>query len=490
MFPSLAPNFSFDQDNQDLDDSLLQNAPLPALTGTVDQDIGGFGQGEFFNQASGGAIQEEDLEDFGQGLFDLGGGQGANKENQPPPSADPRPRRREPSRNPRDEDDADCRPPSQKDTFSRARHLKIAQRRERQTPSPKQQGLHEPAPAFVSPSESVMPTTTRRKAQVGNTNDENTTTPTVGNEESSQPSPEFSPPGLEKASSEETDVTTPSEDTNTSPMNDDDDKEPQAQGASDSSKGSSGPSKGASAQTFYVGTKRHALPEKLPEALVAYTSTMNEERDSIIKRMKKCNAQERMRYITLLTEEAIGMRVEVAFLNLELNKVSDGQDKDEIMHLTEANAKKDKKIAALEKQVLELEALARATKGIINKELAEEVTNWAKEDGWRSQKFLTSSAEVRKFAKECTKKLPVVKDFHGDEDQEAVFFLTYGKALSKGISGRRTYLTQELKKLFFELKKSGIKPYTHEELLRCAKRNISFDVSPHMFCAMGQTFCG
>ena len=448
------------------------------MTGNVDQDIGGFGQGEYFQQTSGSAIQEQDLEDFGQGLFDLGSGQGTNKENQPPPSAAPGPRRRDP----RDEDEADCRPLSQKDTFLRVQRLKILQRRERQTPSPKQQGFHQPAPAFVSPFESNMPVT-RKKALEGNENDNESTNPTSEDDDTSQPS-------LQDTSSEET----PSETTLQESTNND--EEPSSERPNGPSERPSGQSERPSGQLQRTSgpsqlpqAKRLKLPDELPDSLRAYETKMAEGRADMLKKMKKCNAQERLKYIGTLSKENVVMRVEVAFLNLEIEKVSNDGDKDRIMALTEENGKKDKKIGALEKQVRELEALQRATKGVINKEVSEEVTNWAKEDGWRSQKFLTSDAEVRKFAKECTKKLTAVNEYHGDEDKEAVFYLTYGKALSKGISSKRNYLTQELKKLFFDLMKAGKTPYTHEDLLRCAKRNIDFEVRLHMFCAIGHTFC-
>ena len=425
---------------------------------------GGFGQQDIFRP-----INQAEILDFGGGFFENWDNQDSHKENRPPRPPHQRGNRGGPSRKPRDEDEAECRPPSQSRTFDRLAGFKQQQRRERQIASPRLQGFQ--GTVQDSPADTTnMTTTTRRSktkkktstvdnpdAQVPDSNDEgqdpnaqveNTNDP---GDNSSAGTPTSNAPG---ASDSESGGSTLDEDS----------------GEVDKATDASG-KKSAAKSTAAGGSGKKTFAN-----LKEYMAELKQCGEETLEKMKKANSTVRLQYIKSSITDNIKANIAIYKKNVEIEQLSSQGGDETYQKLKVDNEKKDKKIATLEQQVAELEALARATKGQVNQAIQEEVINWAKEEGWRTVKFLISDKDTREFAKYCTNSLANVKEFHGDPDKEAVFFLTYDKALKKGIASRRNYLTQELKKVFFDLKKDGKKPYAKSDLMKCAKRVIDFEV--------------
>ena len=204
-------------------------------------------------------------------------------------------------------------------------------------------------------------------------------------------------------------------------------------------------------------------------------------------KLKKSNTQSRYNTAMNALKKLQSLEIEVARLKHQYEGQHDvGQLRIQVDIGKALVAQKDKLIRQQEDRIADLEALSRATKGRLNKELGEEVTNYVKEEVWRVVKFVSDDDEARKVAKIVTKNLKSAKAFHGDMDKEATFYLTYKPCILKGINGRRNYLTQELKKIAWVILDEGKDLYDYPILLKCARRDIDPNVSTHLFCRHAQ----
>ncbi|CAB9513218.1 hypothetical protein SEMRO_578_G169890.1 [Seminavis robusta] len=130
---------------QDQDDHLLNKHPLPSLTRLPDSHLGGFGQGQF------AAITDNDPFELIE--FE------ADKENLPPkaparashpsrPAQSGKRRSKTSSSRAQNQDEAEARPESQRNTFDSLANFKQQQRRERQSPAHQ----HRPSSEFQTPT--------------------------------------------------------------------------------------------------------------------------------------------------------------------------------------------------------------------------------------------------------------------------------------------------------------------------------------------------
>ena len=502
--------------------SVQESDPLEDILGA------GYGQEEHFKHF--GTEDLDDLDDEDLLSFD-------NKEEEQQPIAR-RPaqsgRRFKPDQKrpvaPIQEDQADCCPQSQQDTFSDLANFKQQQRRIRQTPSPKQREA-------MKPPTRISRTTIHTKGK-GQNNKQ-----TMMEKDQAQ-QPEESAQITQDPTSEESSAGSPATLAN-KPSSDD-----ETVTEEETEKDTSAKTSDAIAQNKAVQPPNEAAqPPTTPAAVDPKNATVDKTNDNADNNDAQDNAKDKPKQFAIfvnakfaeagagekakplyalkkneeLPEEVVEFRDEIVKLFPKLDKkIQTGQLKQVRSYAMQAvkemncwriesfalahaqnttkptdtaqsdkmlkaalnqNAKKDKKIADLEEKIKDLEAIARATKGNVNKELAQETENYVKEMGWRTTKFLLRDGDTLRLARLVTKNLPSAQEFHGDKVQEATFMVTYKKALMKGISGKRNYLVQELKKIAFQRMDDGKKLYTYDELLKCATRNIDPEASDHLFCA-------
>ena len=234
-------------------------------------------------------------------------------------------------------------------------------------------------------------------------------------------------------------------------------------------------------------SKAPTAKKTFPQEIVDYKKSLIQDNQRLLDQVKRGNAASRLTAATKFLEEGTKYKVECAYLHLQLKQIkADPASVEKVnkacVTLAKANKEKDKTIAQLEAHIKDLEARSKATAGKVNNSIAEKVTCWAKEEGWRTTKFLPTDDDTRILARKCIKKLDCCAAFRGGKEQEESFFLTYKKALQRGINARRNYLVQELKKVAWKILENGKPLPTADELVKCAMRDIDVQVCASFFC--------